>query len=46
MSTVYFCWLCDSEAIPGLEAEHYEDDRMVFFCSPGHQAEYEQLAAL
>jgi hypothetical protein len=46
MSTVYFCWVCDGPALPGLVAAHYEDGRKLYFCSEAHHNEYRQLASL
>ena len=46
MSVVYFCFICDQAAMPGLEARHYEDERVVRFCGPEHEREYEWLHRL
>jgi hypothetical protein len=43
MSTVYFCFICDRPAAPGLEAEHYEDGRTIRFCSAEHKESYAWL---
>lgn len=46
-STVYYCWVCETQ-LPGdaLSDTHYENDRVIFFCSPGHLSEYQALKEL
>lgn len=46
VSTVYYCWLCDEPAAPGLSDVHYEHDRTVRFCSDEHASVYEWLRKL
>jgi hypothetical protein len=47
MTTVHYCWLCDtSVSPPAFRDRHYETERQVFFCSLAHWAEYRTLAAL
>ena len=47
MSTVHYCWLCDTPVSPAVYHDrHYETERLVFFCSQTHWAEYRALASL
>jgi hypothetical protein len=47
MSTVHYCWLCDTPvSAAACRDRHYETERLVFFCSPTHWAEYRMLASL
>jgi len=47
MSTIYYCWVCDRESDALVPPEpHYEEDRMVRFCSFPHREAYLALAAL
>jgi hypothetical protein len=46
-STVYYCWVCETQ-LPGgaLSDTHYENERVIFFCSPRHLSEYQALKEL
>ena len=47
MSTVHYCWLCDTPVSPtACRDRHYETERQIFFCSLAHWAEYRTLASL
>jgi hypothetical protein len=47
VSTVYYCWVCETQLpCTALSDTHYESEREIFFCSPGHLSEYQALKVL
>lgn len=47
MSATYFCWFCDaSVGADAMTDTHYESGRVVFFCTPRHWTEYQDLKVL
>ena len=47
MSTVHYCWVCETPVSDDAVSDtHYESERVIFFCSPRHWTEYQALKAL
>ena len=47
MSTLYYCWMCETPVCgEPLSDTHYESDRVIFFCSSRHWGEYRALKEL
>ena len=47
MSTVYYCWVCEKPLSDSTVSDtHYESERVIFFCSPGHWSEYQAFKGL
>jgi hypothetical protein len=47
VSTVYYCWVCESPLSDNAASDtHYESERVIFFCSPRHLNEYQALKGL
>jgi hypothetical protein len=47
VSTVYYCWVCERPLSDNAVSDtHYESERVIFFCSPGHWSEYQALRGL
>jgi hypothetical protein len=47
VSTVYYCWVCESPLSNNAVSDtHYESERVIFFCSSRHWTEYQALKAL
>jgi hypothetical protein len=47
VSTVYYCWVCETPLSDNAVSDtHYESKRVIFFCSPRHWGEYQALKGL
>lgn len=47
MSTVHYCWMCETPLSDNPVSDtHYESQRVIFFCSPRHWGEYQVLKGL
>ena len=47
MSTVHYCWVCETPVADDAASDtHYESERVIFFCSRRHWTEYQALKAL
>lgn len=47
MSTMYYCWVCETQVSNDTMSDnHYENGRVIFFCSPRHWGEYQILRGL
>jgi isoleucyl-tRNA synthetase len=47
VSTVYYCWVCETPLSDNAVSDtHYESNRVIFFCSSRHRSEYQALKQL